>query len=205
MRRSLVRLAATVRSSQRAHRVDLPRLQRAADSVLQGLGLQEYALDVWLTTSHTLRAHNRQYRGKDKPTDVLSFPFQKLTPTATRTRADAASGHQETKPTTQSALPPAVHGVLDLGSIMISVEYVQKQLAASAPAAATTARAPATTAGPSVTILEEKTLDDRLQTLLVHGVCHLLGYDHEEPIESAQMEAEERRLLAMVKQPQPPV
>lgn len=39
---------------------------------------------------------------------------------------------------------------------------------------------------------------DELTFLLVHGVCHLRGFDHCEPAESAAMRAEERRLLAAV-------
>jgi probable rRNA maturation factor len=36
-----------------------------------GLGGQ---VNVWVTTSRKLRGLNRQFRGKDEPTDVLSFP-----------------------------------------------------------------------------------------------------------------------------------
>ncbi|PKN58046.1 MAG: rRNA maturation RNase YbeY [Deltaproteobacteria bacterium HGW-Deltaproteobacteria-14] len=40
--------------------------------------------------------------------------------------------------------------------------------------------------------------DDLAVFLLVHGFCHLLGYDHAEPDEAAAMRAEEDRLLAAV-------
>lgn len=33
----------------------------------------------------------------------------------------------------------------------------------------------------------EHTMDEELQLLTVHGVLHLLGYDHEEPDEKAEM------------------
>ena len=39
-----------------------------------------------------------------------------------------------------------------------------------------------------------RTLDDELAKLLVHGVLHLLGHDHEEPDEARRMRAEERRI-----------
>ena len=39
-----------------------------------------------------------------------------------------------------------------------------------------------------------RSLDDELARLLIHGVLHLLGHDHEEAAEAAQMRAEERRL-----------
>ncbi len=39
-----------------------------------------------------------------------------------------------------------------------------------------------------------RSLDDELARLLIHGVLHLLGHDHEERAEAARMRAEERRL-----------
>ncbi len=41
-------------------------------------------------------------------------------------------------------------------------------------------------------------LDEELTFLLVHGFCHLLGHDHAEPGEAAEMRAAEDRLLAAV-------
>jgi len=39
-------------------------------------------------------------------------------------------------------------------------------------------------------------VDDELALLIVHGILHLLGWDHRAPDETAAMQAEERRLLA---------
>jgi probable rRNA maturation factor len=39
-----------------------------------------------------------------------------------------------------------------------------------------------------------RSLDDELAKLLIHGVLHLLGHDHEEPDEARRMRAEERRI-----------
>jgi len=41
-----------------------------------------------------------------------------------------------------------------------------------------------------------KTLSDHLSHLVVHGVLHLLGRDHEDDVEAEEMEAEEREILA---------
>ncbi len=43
---------------------------------------------------------------------------------------------------------------------------------------------------------ESKTLEDHLRHLIVHGVLHLLGYDHQTDEEAALMEARERAALA---------
>ena len=46
-------------------------------------------------------------------------------------------------------------------------------------------------------------LQDELYRLLIHGVLHVLGHDHEEPDERTRMEAEERRLAAAIGMPWP--
>jgi len=44
-----------------------------------------------------------------------------------------------------------------------------------------------------------RSLDDECLRLLVHGVLHLLGHDHEKDDEARRMRAEERRLLRAVR------
>jgi probable rRNA maturation factor len=43
---------------------------------------------------------------------------------------------------------------------------------------------------------QDKTLTDHLRHLVVHGVLHLLGYDHENAAEAAIMEAREIAILS---------
>jgi probable rRNA maturation factor len=43
-----------------------------------------------------------------------------------------------------------------------------------------------------------KTLSNHLSHLVVHGVLHLLGRDHEDDAEAEEMEAEEREILAQI-------
>ena len=45
---------------------------------------------------------------------------------------------------------------------------------------------------------QAKTLADHLSHLVVHGVLHLLGRDHEDDAEAEEMEAEEREILAQI-------
>lgn len=99
-------------------------------------------LSLVLTTDRRIRKLNRDYRGKDKATDVLSFP------------QDPALGL--------------------LGDVVVSLD---------------TARRQAKERGLS--------LSDELVRLLVHGVCHLRGFDHETgPADARRMAREETRLLA---------
>ncbi len=80
-----------------------------------------------ITDDEHIRELNRTYRGKDKPTDVLSFPICEK-----------------------------VGDRLILGDVVISVDR---------------AKAQAKEMGHS--------LEEEFQRLLIHGIIHLLGYDHE--------------------------
>ena len=42
---------------------------------------------------------------------------------------------------------------------------------------------------------------ERLTILLIHGICHLLGYDHEEDVDWELMKIEEKRILDALRQP----
>jgi len=42
-------------------------------------------------------------------------------------------------------------------------------------------------------------LDEEVARLLIHGILHLLGWDHEEPVEARRMRAEERRLWRAIR------
>jgi probable rRNA maturation factor len=98
---------------------------------------------------------NSQYRHKDRPTDVLSFP-----------QWDAAE-HGVLRPKMLNGSPAV------LGDIAISYDTAARQ---------------AHGIGHS--------LDAEMQRLLVHGVLHLLGHDHEDGGPQARrMRAAERRLL----------
>lgn len=44
-------------------------------------------------------------------------------------------------------------------------------------------------------------VDDEISLLVVHGILHVLGMDHAEPDEAAEMQARERDLLALCSQP----
>ena len=54
----------------------LDNLTRWADAVLAAEGLHEQELTVRFTGEEESQALNAEFRGKDKPTNVLSFPFE---------------------------------------------------------------------------------------------------------------------------------
>jgi probable rRNA maturation factor len=128
-------------------------------------GLAEASFDletaVRLTDDAEVHGLNRQFRSKDKPTNVLSFPM-----------LDAV--HFQ-------SLANSDDGEVLLGDIVLAAETVLAE--ASAKGWAVTAY---------------------VQHLIVHGMLHLLGYDHERGMQDAEiMEALERAACARLGLPDP--
>lgn len=115
-------------------------------------------LAVVFTDDGAIRTLNARFRGRDAPTNVLSFP-----PPAFAAAAAAGPG----------AAPP-------LGDVIIAFE---------------TARAEAAAQG--------KDFFHHVTHLLVHGVLHLLGYDHQSDAEAELMEMRERAVLRELGIPDP--
>ncbi|MER9891203.1 rRNA maturation RNase YbeY [Mesorhizobium sp. M0119] len=111
-------------------------------------------LSIVFSDDAHIRTLNAGWRGKDKPTNVLSFP----------------------------AFPFARGGPLPqmLGDIVLAAETVVREAA-----------------------LEDKPVEDHISHLVIHGLLHLLGYDHETDAEAELMEATERAALARLAIPDP--
>ena len=109
-----------------------------------------------ITTDETIRSLNKQYRGQDKPTDVLSFPL--LEKPIVRAPADqlwmrSELPHTEELQSSQAFItPPNI--TTHLGDIVISWPTVQRQASEVGH-------------NPAYEFL----------FLLSHGVLHLIGYD----------------------------
>lgn len=66
------------RNDIRASGVDRRALLATARRLLTAVGERDAALSLSLVSDDAMRALNAQYRGKDVPTDVLSFPLENL-------------------------------------------------------------------------------------------------------------------------------
>jgi probable rRNA maturation factor len=135
-------------------------IDRAARAALDGAAYSfsgPTELSVVLTDDGAVQELNRAYRGKDKPTNVLSFPL-----------ALDEEGGLETE--TLAALPD--HPVL-LGDLVLALGTVAGEAQA-----------------------QGKPLAHHVSHLVVHGVLHLLGYDHIEDAEADRMERVETVILA---------
>jgi len=90
-----------------------------------------------------VHALNLQFRGKDRPTNVLSFPT-----------------------------PEPLESARVLGDIVLAYETIAREANE-----------------------QQKSLADHSRHMIVHGFLHLLGFDHENEADAAEMEALEVRIL----------
>jgi probable rRNA maturation factor len=103
-------------------------------------------IELIITTNDEIQQINKEYRGKNAPTDVLSFPYEDM--------------------------PMA-----PLGSIVISSEFVEQKAQEFG-----------------------HTQTDELTLLFIHGILHLLGYDHE--VDNGEMRKKEEELINKLHLPQ---
>ena len=136
-----------VHMQSRVRRVtfDQARLDRLARAILSSVGEASAELGIMFVGDQRMRSLNRQYRGKDRTTDVLAFAMREG--------------------------PRSSPGLL--GDVVIAVPTAARQAKQG-----------------------QRSLDEELTVLLVHGILHLCGYDHERSEKKARrMHRRERMIL----------
>ena len=119
-------------------------VQRACIETKQKF-MQGAELCILLTNDTEICKLNKQWRGLDKPTNVLSFP---------------------------AVSPEKLAKSPMLGDIALGFQTVEKEA-----------------------INDQKTIENHLTHLIIHGFLHILGYDHEIDEDATIMEALEIRIL----------
>ncbi|CAM9594755.1 unnamed protein product [Chrysoparadoxa australica] len=195
----------SLKNTQRKFPLDQDKLQKHLQAAKKALGGDHWDVGLWLTTDASVRANNSSYRGKNKSTDILSFPFHDLRECP-------------------GELPEVDHEEeMDLGDMIVSVAYVQRAIERDRREAESGLNHMLRLMSPLLLIvliisgeltifiplnlspsqsymlsgvalrygLEEGErgvsgamanvydLQERIELLTVHGLCHLVGYDHE--------------------------
>lgn len=134
-------------------------IDRAVRAALQaGLSgpLPPAELFVKLVRDAEIQQLNLQYRGKNKPTNILSFPGVEPDDLPDAMKLAAQGG------------PPVLFGDLIIAAAIVNTEAIE----------------------------QSKSVADHLSHLIIHGVLHLLGYDHINEDDAEEMEELEREILA---------
>jgi probable rRNA maturation factor len=132
-----------------------PDLTRVAERChMATLGKDPRGVTILFTSDADMRVLNKDWRGKDKPTNVLSFPA------------------------TPMPIPPGE--IQHLGDIALAFETVSAEAKE-----------------------QQKPFENHVAHLIVHGLLHLLGLDHETDDEAEAMEARERDILDSLGIPDP--
>ncbi|APD85866.1 rRNA maturation RNase YbeY [Alteromonas sp. Mex14] len=120
-------------------------LELWANAVLHYEGLDEQEVTIRFTDEAESQSLNYEYRGKDKPTNVLSFPFE---------------------------APPGIEINL-LGDLVICAPVISREAEE-----------------------QQKAVSDHYAHMTVHGLLHLMGYDHIDDADAEEMESKEIDILA---------
>jgi probable rRNA maturation factor len=139
------------RNSQTRHKAPLRQLKKAAATILSALGCPDSTeLSISIVGDRSIHHLNRDYLGKDRPTNVISFSLQ-----------EGEFGHLSAA----------------LGDVVISADTAAREAEAG-----------------GISPWE------RMVFLLLHGILHLTGYDHERSgeAEARRMEKKEQELYALL-------
>lgn len=115
-----------------------------------------FQLTIVLSNNEEVQSLNNHFRNKDKPTNVLSFPF----------------ANEDT------ILPPGE--ARPLGDIVLAFETIKQEA-----------------------LDQNIDLDHHIYHLVIHGLLHLLGYDHENEADAEIMENKEKDIMHRLNLPNP--
>jgi probable rRNA maturation factor len=165
-----------IEDSQSDLRIDLDRLRASVSRIRTACGYGTYDISILLVDDREMRETNRETRSVNAPTDILSFPF-----------------HPSIEPGVLAEPDFDIPDYYNLGDLMVDPAYVMRRCAEDAESGGDGGEDD--DRGVSGAMAKVSDPEDRINMLLVHGVLHLIGYDHEEDEDYELMVAAEERLL----------
>jgi probable rRNA maturation factor len=158
---------------QRNVRVPIRKLERFAAKASELLHLPADSVAVCLVSNKEMASWNHAYRGKAGPTDVLSFPAAEPGRGGSRrnqrvfSRGNSAASGRNGRSFWSSAEDGS--GSRHLGDIAIAPSVARRNA-----------------------LRFGRSFEDEMRILILHGMLHLMGYDHE--TDTGQMDRRERSL-----------
>ncbi|MBU1292307.1 rRNA maturation RNase YbeY [Patescibacteria group bacterium] len=152
------------------NQIDEIFFQQVADVVLKVVNIDKKTeISLAIVGDGRIRKLNKMYRGKNRVTDVLSFQNKTVMPYLAKAFPRMKKGED-------MEFIETPDGIKRLGEVIICYSRAKKQ---------------AKKAGHS--------LEKELTILLIHGILHLSGYDHEQnESEAERMEEIERKVLDLI-------
>lgn len=168
--------------------IDVDRWFRLAQSVLgeEGAGdAGEVEMSLLFVDEATISSLNEQFMGKRGPTDVLSFPIDEVLQAGGRSPDGGTRGPGAPFDVENESTPDDMP--LMLGDVLICPDVALRN------------------APEHQSEMHDGSIEDEIALLVVHGILHLLGMDHQADDEAEAMEARERVLLERFHRPQRPI
>jgi len=157
---------------QRSIRIPIQDLEKFTERARQSLRFPADAFTVCLVTKGEIARWNLVYRGKKGPTDVLSFRNEE-TPGKPKGAKGGKTKTSSRKKDKGSAAWPGHEEDGYLGDIAIAPEVARRNARRFG-----------------------RKLEDEMRILVLHGMLHLMGYDHE--TDTGQMDRREQRLRRLL-------
>jgi probable rRNA maturation factor len=143
--------------------IPLPELDKFISRARRRLHLPKDSFTVCLVTDAESARWNRAYRGKSGPTDVLSFPTNASRARHARVHDKRLRAHDAFHAVNSN------HAAKYFGDIAIAPAVAKRNASRFG-----------------------RSFGDEMRILILHGILHLMGYDHE--ADDGQMERRENRL-----------
>lgn len=154
--------------------IDELALQDTVQRISKALGYETYDVTLLLVDDEEMRESNLESRGVNAPTDILSFPFLEV---------------QE--PGLLEEPEFDIPDYYTLGDMMVDVPYVIRRCQEDSE----DDWEDEDDRGVSGAMAKVSDPEKRIHMLLIHGMLHLVGYDHEEDEEYEEMVEREEELL----------
>jgi probable rRNA maturation factor len=142
-----------IENRQTRQKINKILLRKVTRKILNASACPDALLSILIVDDAAIQEINRDYLGKNRPTNVISFAMQ-----------EGEGG----------GVQPEL-----LGDVVISAETAARDACEA-----------------------QTSFESELYFLLLHGILHLLGYDHERgtPADAERMEAREREIFALIRE-----